>query len=98
MYLGPIYINTKELFLVLAVILLGLAWKLGWGFYWFDKRTLFIIVSVMLVTKALLPSIHNEAFFILALVAIFLSLYLSIFQIVIFYFLGFALMRWLRVI
>ncbi len=98
MYLGPFYINTKELFLILAVVLLGLAWKLGWGFYWFDKRTLFIIVSAMFVTKAILPSIHNEAFFMLAIVAIFLTLYLSIFQIVIFYLLGFTLMRWLRVI
>ncbi len=98
MYLGPFYINTKELFLILAIVLLGMAWKLGWGVMWFDKRTLFIIVSIMFVTKALLPSIHNEAFFILAIVAIFLTLYLSIFQIIIFYLVSFTLMRWLQLI
>lgn len=98
MYLGPLYINTKELFLILAVVLLGLAWKLGWGFYWFDKRALLLIVVLMLGTKTLLPAIHNEAFFILAIIAIFLTLYLSIFQIVVFYFVGFTLFRWLKLI
>jgi len=98
MYIGPFYINTKEIFLILAIILLGIAWKLGWGVLWFDKRSLFILVVLILGTKTLIPSINNEAFFMVAIVAIFLTLYFSMFQIIIFYFASFALMRWLRVI
>ncbi|MDO8609053.1 MAG: hypothetical protein Q7R95_00750 [bacterium] len=98
MYLGPFYINTKELFLILAIILIGLAMKFGWGLWWFDKRSLILIVSLMLVTKTILPAIQNEAYFMLGIAAIFLTLYLSIFQIVIFYLISFTLMRWLKLI
>ncbi len=98
MYLGPFYINTKEIFLILVAILLGLAMKFGWGLYWFDRRTLLVLVLAMLVTKTILPTINNEAFFILAIVTIFLTLYLTIFQLIIFYLVSFTLMRWLKLI
>jgi hypothetical protein len=98
MYLGPFYINTKEIFLILAAILIGLAWKLHWGLYWFDVRVLLILVVAMLVTKTILPTINNESFFILAIVTIFLTLYLSIFQIAVFYLVAFTLMRWMKLI
>jgi hypothetical protein len=98
MYIGPFYLDTKEIFLILAAVLLGLAWWLGWSLWWFDKRALLTLVILMLMTKGLLPSIHNEAFFILAIVTIFLSLYLPIFQVVLFYFVSFLMFRLLKVI
>jgi hypothetical protein len=98
MYLGPFYFDTKELFLILAVILIGLASWLGWSLWWFDRKSLLTLVILMLITKGLLPSIHNEAFFILAIVAIFMTLYLPIFQVVLFYFLSFLMFRVLKVI
>jgi hypothetical protein len=84
--------------LILAAVLLGLAWWLGWSLWWFDKRALLTLVILMLMTKGLLPSIHNEAFFILAIVTIFLSLYLPVFQVVLFYFVSFLMFRLLKVI
>jgi len=98
MYLGPFYFDTKELFLILASIILSLAIYFGWSLWWFDKRALLTITILMLITKGLLPSIHNEAFFILAIVTIFLTLYLPIFQVVLFYFLSFLFFRLLKVI
>jgi hypothetical protein len=98
MYIGPFYFDTKEIFLILAAILLGVAMFLGWPLWWFDKRALLTLVILVLFTKGLLPSIHNEAFFILAIVAIFLTLYLPIFQVVLFYFLSFLMFRVLKVI
>ena len=98
MYIGPFYLDTKEIFLILAAILLGVAWFFGWPLWWFDKRALLTLVILMLITKGLLPSIHNEAFFILAIVTIFLSLYLPIFQVVLFYFVSFLMFRFLKVI
>jgi len=98
MYLGPFYFDTKEIFLILASILLGVALFFGWKMWWFDSRALLTIIILMLITKGLLPSIHNEAFFILALATIFLTLYLPIFQVVLFYFISFVLFRVLKVI
>jgi len=98
MYLGPFYFDTKEIFLILAAILLGLASFFGWSLWWFDKRALLTLIILMLFTKGLLPSIHNEAFFILAIITIFISLYLPIFQVVLFYFISFLMFRLLKVI
>ncbi|OGK21053.1 hypothetical protein A2866_01835 [Candidatus Roizmanbacteria bacterium RIFCSPHIGHO2_01_FULL_39_8] len=98
MYIGPFYFDTKEVFLILAAILVGFAMYFGWSVWWFDKRVLLTIIILMLLTKGLLPAIHNEAFFILAIVTIFLTLYLPIFQVILFYFISFLLFRLLRVI
>ncbi len=98
MYLGPFYFDTKELFLVLASVFLGLAMALGWSLWWFDKRALLTLTVLILLTKGLLPAIHNEAFFILAIATVFLTLYLPIFQVILFYFISFLLFRLLRVI
>lgn len=98
MYLGPFYFDSKEVFLILAALLLTLAIYFGWSLWWFDKRSLLTLLIIILITKGLLPSIHNEAFFILALVAIFLTLYLPIFQVILFYFISFLLFRLFKVI
>jgi len=98
MYIGPFYFDTKEIFLILASVILVLAWVLGWPLWWFDKRALLTLTILLLITKGLLPSIHNEAFFILAIVTIFLSLYLPIFQVVLFYFISFLMFRVMKVI
>lgn len=98
MYLGPFYFDTKEVFLILASLLLGLAMFFNWPLWWFDKQILLTLAILILITKGLLPSIHNEAFFILAIAAIFLSLYLPIFQVVLFYFLSFVFFRVLKVV
>lgn len=98
MYIGPFYFDTKEVFLILAAILVGFAMYFGWSVWWFDKRMLLTLIILMLLTKGLLPAIHNEAFFILAIVTIFLTLYLPIFQVILFYFISFLLFRVLKVI
>ncbi len=98
MYIGPFYFDTKEIFLIIAALFLALAMLLGWPIWWFDPGSLLTITILILLTKGLLPAIHNEAFFILALVTIFLTIYLPAFQVILFYFLTFFLFRLLRVI
>jgi len=98
MYFGPFFFDTKEIFLILLTLLLGLALVFGWEIWWFDKQVLLTMVILMLFTKGLLPAIHNEAFFILALITIFLTLYIPIFPVIVFFFLTFLLFRLLRVI
>jgi hypothetical protein len=98
MYFGPLYFDTKEIFLILGSIILTVAIFFGFPIFWFDKKTLLTLTILILFTKGLLPALHNEAFFILALVAIFLTLYLPIFQVILFYFISFLLFRLLKVI
>jgi len=98
MYFGPFFFDTKEMFLILATILLGFAMILGWDLAWFEPQTLLTIAILILITKGLLPAIHNEAFFILTIVTIFLTLYLPTFHVVLFYFISFLFFRFLRVI
>ncbi len=63
-----------------------------------NTTSLLTILILILITKGLLPAIHNEEFFILAVVALFLTMYLPVFQIVLFYFISFMLFRILKVI
>lgn len=98
MYLGPFYFDTKEIFLIVLTILLAVAMYLGWDPVWFKTRDVFTIAILILFTKGLLPAIHNEAFFFVAIAAVFLTLYLPIFQVVLFYFISFILFRILRII
>jgi len=98
MNLGPFYFDIKEVALLLTAVLVGLALFFGWDLYVFNKQALFTIIILILITKGLLPAIHNEAFFILAVVSIFLTLYLPVFQVVLFYFISFVFFRVLKVI
>jgi hypothetical protein len=98
MYLGPFYVDTKELFIILAALLVGAAMFLGWQLVWFDTKTLFTLTVLILLTKGLLPAIHNEAFLILAIAAVFLTLFFPLFQVVLFYFISFIFFRLLKVI
>ena len=86
MYIGPFYFDTKELFLVLLTVMLSIGMYLGWSPVWFNTKDLFTITILILFTKGLLPAIHN------------CTIYLPIFQIVLFYFISFVLFRMLKVI
>lgn len=97
MYIGPFFFDSKEIFLILATLLLSVALMFGWQIWWFDRQVLLTVIILILVTKGLLPSIHNEAFFILALVTIFLTLYLAVFQVILFYLITFLFFRVLKV-
>lgn len=98
MYLGPFYFDTKEIFLIIGGFLIGLTIALDIPLFWFDRQELLLLTILIFFTKGLLPSIHNEAFFLVAIVAICSSLYMPLFQVVLFYFVTFFLLRLLRVI
>ena len=98
MYIGPFYFDTKEIFLLMLTVLLCVAMYMGWNPVWFQSRDLLTITIVILFTKGLLPAIHNEAFFMVAIAALVLTLYLPIFQVVLFYLISFVLFRLLKVI
>jgi hypothetical protein len=98
MRLGPLYFDTKEVFLLLAALLVGAAYYFGWPLWLFAPEQLLALVVIMLITKGLLPAIHNEAYFILSLFTIFLLIYLPFFQTLVFYFLSFLFFKVARII
>jgi len=98
MYLGKFYFDTKELFLLLGIALLLLSIFFKWDLWRFDQKTLLTLAIVMLLLKGLLPSIHNEAFFMHAVVTVLLTLFLPMFQVLLFYFITFFIFRVMKII
>jgi hypothetical protein len=98
MYIGPFYFDTKELFLVLAVVLLGVALYLDWPLWVFEPQTLLTLAIVMLLTKGLLKSVNNDVFFFHALVTLILAIFFSTFQVLLFYVVSFVLFRLFKLI
>ncbi len=98
MYFGPFYFDTKEIFIIVAAIIVLCLSIFNIPLLFFEKETLLALMILLLITKGLLPSIHNDAFFVLAMTTIFLSLWLSLFHVTLFYFLSFLFFRLFRVI
>ena len=98
MKLGPFYFDTKEMFLVILVAFLGAAFYFKWDIPYFDEQKLLLLTVLILLVKGLLPAIHNESFMVFVLITIFMSLYLSTFPLLLFFFIGFGFFKLLRVI
>jgi len=98
MKIGPFYFDSREIFLLVAAILLGIFYFLGWSLPFFNIQALLVLAIIFLITKGLLPSVHNENFLILALLTILFTLYLPLFQVLLFYFISFFLLKAFRII
>jgi len=98
MRIGPFYFDSKEVFLLVGAILIAVATYFEWPLWLFDKESLLVLAIIMLITKGLLPAIHNENYFVLSLVSLFLLLYFPLFQVLLFYFFSFVLLKAFRVI
>lgn len=98
MNVGPFFIDKKEIFFILAIILLVLSIYFKWPLWRFDKEELLVLTIIFLMLKGLLPSIHNEAFFLHAASAVLLTLFLPLFQVLLFYVVSLFLLKGLKVV
>jgi hypothetical protein len=98
MRIGPFFFDTKELFLILAIILLAAALYFNIQLLFFEPQSLLTLAVIFLILKGLLPSIHNEAFFLHAIVTILLTMFLPLFQVLLFYAVTFVFFKALKVI
>lgn len=98
MYLGPFYFDTKELFLIVSAAFLLILIILEIPLIWFEASELLTLLIIILITKGLLPAIHNEAYFTLSFVTIFATIFSNLFWVVLFYFIAFILFRLFRII
>lgn len=98
MRLGPFFFDTKEIFLIIAIVLLSAALYFNIQLIFFEPQALLTLAVIFLILKGLLPSTHNEAFFIHALVTVCLTMFLPLFQVLLFYAVTFVFFKLLRVI
>ncbi len=98
MKLGPFYFDTKEIFLLLAAVFVGLAIYFHWPLWEFEGRELLTLIIIFLLTKGLLPSTHNEVFLLHALVTVGLTIFVPFFQVLLFYSISFAFFKAIKVL
>lgn len=98
MRIGPFFFDSKEIFLVLAAILAGVAYYFKMPLWQFRAEDLCVLILVFLILKGLLPSIHNEVFFLHAIVAVILTLFLPLFQVLLFYCITFFIFKAVKLI
>ncbi len=98
MFMGPFYFESKELFLVLAAVILFIGRFVGWNPVWFDLDKLLTLILLILIVKGLVPTVHNHVFFIVSIAALLLTLYFSLVQVLLFYLLTFAFLKIFKVI
>jgi hypothetical protein len=98
MRIGPFFFDSKEIFLVLAAVLLSVAFYFKWPLWQFQPEDLLVLVIIFLILKGLLPSVHNEVFFLHAIVAIVLTLFLPLFQVILFYAITFFIFKIMKLI
>lgn len=98
MRIGPFFFDTKELFLFFAIVLLAGALYFNINLLFFEPKNLLTLAVIFLILKGLLSSTHNEVFFFHALVTIFLTLFLPLFQVLLFYTVTFIFFKAAKVI
>lgn len=98
MYIGPFYFDTKELFLVGAIVCIMIALYFGWPLWVYKPQTLLTVSILALIVKGLLPSTHNDVFFFHTLTLLVLAIFFSTFQVILFYVASFVFFKLLKVI
>lgn len=96
--IGKFYFNKKELFLLIAAVLIFFVMRSNYTISFFDPFDLLVLTVFTLLVKGFFTSTNDSPLLIIFLFAIFLTLYIHLFQVIIFYFLSFVFLKVLRVI
>lgn len=97
-YLGQFYFDKKELFLFLAILLLGAAIYLNYSFPLFKPQQLFVLLLLLLLSKAIIPSSKDGPIFLSFILSAFLTLFLPFFTVVLFLFVCLLTLRIVKAI
>lgn len=92
-YIGQFYFDKRELFLLLLAILLGVAIYLGYEVPLFKLQQLFVLMLLLLFSKAIIPSSKDTSLFFAFLIAVFLTLFVPFFTVVLFLFISLILFK-----
>lgn len=96
--LNRFYFSKKELFLILAGILLVVIMRMNLTVSFFDPYQILLLTLLTFLAKGFISTTNDAPVFIVFLASIFLTFYYPFFQILIFYFLAFSLLKLFRLI
>jgi len=97
-YLGQFYIDKRDLFILLVVVLLLLGNYLDYPLPYFDYQNLIIITLLFLLAKGFLLTTYDSALFATFLTALILTLFFPLLQVLYFLALSFIFLRLFKVI
>ena len=97
-YIGSFYFDKRDLFILLAIILLLAGFRLGYPLPYFEYKNLIILSLLFLLGKGFLLTSYDSALFATFLVAALLTLFIPLLQVLYFLSLAFIFLRILKVI
>jgi len=97
-YIGKFYFDKRDLFILVAIGLLLAGWRLGYPLPYFQYQNLIILAALFLLAKGFLLTSYDSALFVTFLVAVMLTLFIPLLQVLYFLALAFIFLRILRVI
>jgi len=97
-YIGQFYFDKRELFLILCLVLLGVAIYFGYPIPIFKPQQLFVLLLLLLFSKAIIPSAKDTPVFLAFLVSLFLTLILPFFSVILFLFISLLTLKILRAV
>jgi len=98
LYLGPLYFEEKDLFLLLSLGLLIGGWLAGIYLPFVSYPAMIVIILLFLVAKTLILKTHESLVFIVFLSAFILLNFLELPVVILYLFLSFLFLRILKLI
>lgn len=97
-YLGQFYFDKRDLYIVLAIGLLLIGFHYQYPLPYFQYQNLILLSLLFLLGKGFLLTSYDSAFFTAFLIAIILTLFIPLLQVLFILTLAFIFLRILRVI
>lgn len=98
LYLGPLYFEEKDIYTILALLLLIGGWFFGLWLPLVSYPTLILLIFLFLIAKGLTIKTHENLVYIIFLTAFILSTFLDITIVVLYALLSFLFCRFLKMI
>lgn len=96
MYFGPFYFQKRDFYILIAIFLLAGVIFLSLPLPLFDRYHLLVLAILFLFVTAGLPPIHDVPVFLTFFTAVILTLFLPLFQVVLFLALTLLLLKTLK--
>lgn len=97
-YIGQFYFDKKDLFLILAILLLLAGNATGYPLPFFNYQYLIFLTLIFILAKGFLPPTIDSVLLILFLVSALLTLFYPLFQVLIFIVLSFVFLKLAKII
>lgn len=92
-YIGQFYVDKRDLFLAAAALLLLYAQRFGYPVPYFNVNHLLFFLTLLFIAKGLVLPTHDSAVFVVFLTALVMTLYVPLFQSLVFLVLAFFFLR-----